>query len=105
MSKRTVVTFFVILLAAFVIAGEAEAQVAGTISGYVRDESGAVIPGADVTATRAATIWLLTRLLTNMPRARNIAPANAKPRYDVTTGQGSMPLVRVHHSQSSSTGR
>jgi hypothetical protein len=28
-----------------------EAQVAGTISGYVRDESGAVIPGADVTAT------------------------------------------------------
>jgi hypothetical protein len=28
-----------------------EAQVAGTISGYVRDESGAVIPGADVKAT------------------------------------------------------
>jgi hypothetical protein len=28
-----------------------EAQVAGTISGYVRDESGAVIPGADVRAT------------------------------------------------------
>ncbi len=28
-----------------------EAQVAGTISGFVRDESGAVIPGADVKAT------------------------------------------------------
>jgi len=28
-----------------------EAQVAGTISGYVRDESGAVIPGAEVRAT------------------------------------------------------
>jgi hypothetical protein len=30
---------------------QTEAQVAGTISGYVRDESGAVIPGADVRAT------------------------------------------------------
>jgi len=28
-----------------------EAQVAGTISGYVRDESGAVVPGVDVKAT------------------------------------------------------
>ena len=30
---------------------DVHAQVAGTISGYVRDESGAVVPGADVRAT------------------------------------------------------
>jgi hypothetical protein len=38
-------------VAALATAFDAEAQVAGTISGYVRDESGAVIPGADVKAT------------------------------------------------------
>jgi hypothetical protein len=50
-NKRTVVTILLIFLAALNMAGEVEAQVAGTISGYVRDESGAVIPGADVSAT------------------------------------------------------
>src|SRR2546428_12472623 len=40
-----------VLLAALDISSEVEAQVAGTISGYIRDESGAVIPGADVRAT------------------------------------------------------
>jgi hypothetical protein len=39
------------LLAVFLAPLTASAQVSGTISGYVRDESGAVIPGADVTAT------------------------------------------------------
>lgn len=38
-------------LVALAIPVDIEAQVAGTISGYVRDESGAVIPGADVRAT------------------------------------------------------
>ena len=33
------------------MANTSEAQVAGTISGYVRDDSGAVVPGADVKAT------------------------------------------------------
>ena len=51
MTRRTVGTIFLTLLAALQLAGNVEAQVAGTISGYVRDESGAVIPGADVTAT------------------------------------------------------
>ena len=41
-----------ILLALFLVALgiplDVHAQVAGTISGYVRDESGAVMPGADV---------------------------------------------------------
>jgi hypothetical protein len=37
--------------AALSISSDVEAQVAGTISGFVRDESGAVIPGADVSAT------------------------------------------------------
>ena len=49
MTKRTAI--FLILVAALGLPMETEAQVAGTISGYVRDESGAVIPGADVKAT------------------------------------------------------
>src|SRR5918995_3258186 len=49
MTKRTAI--LLALFAALAIPGEVEAQVAGTISGYVRDESGAVIPGADVMAT------------------------------------------------------
>ena len=40
-----------VLLAALSISTDVEAQVGGTIGGYVRDESGAVIPGADVRAT------------------------------------------------------
>ena len=51
MTKQTVVHILVVLVAVLAIAHEAAAQVAGTISGYVRDESGAVIPGATVTAT------------------------------------------------------
>jgi hypothetical protein len=39
------------LCAALSVCADAEAQVAGTISGYIRDESGAVLPGADVKAT------------------------------------------------------
>jgi len=38
-------------LAALSLSSGVEAQVAGTISGYVRDESGAVVPGVDVKAT------------------------------------------------------
>ena len=47
---KLIATLFV-FLAALAGPGTADAQVAGTISGYVRDESGAVIPGADVRAT------------------------------------------------------
>jgi hypothetical protein len=39
------------LLGALAMPVKIEAQVAGTISGYVRDDSGAVVPGADVKAT------------------------------------------------------
>ena len=48
MTKRTAI---LLVLFAALTAAEARAQVSGTISGYVRDESGAVIPGADVRAT------------------------------------------------------
>ncbi|MGH9325599.1 MAG: carboxypeptidase regulatory-like domain-containing protein [Terriglobia bacterium] len=41
-------------LAVFVVAGTLQAQVAGTMSGYVKDQSGAVIPEAKVTATLVA---------------------------------------------------
>ena len=48
MSKRAAI--LLVLCSAF-SAIDSDAQVAGTISGYVRDDSGAVIPGADVRAT------------------------------------------------------
>jgi hypothetical protein len=48
-AKRTVIT--AVLSGALSLPLAAEAQVAGTISGYVRDESGAVVPGVDVKAT------------------------------------------------------
>ena len=50
MIKRTA-AFLALFLCALGVPVGIEAQVAGTISGYVRDESGAVIPGADVKAT------------------------------------------------------
>jgi Carboxypeptidase regulatory-like domain/TonB-dependent Receptor Plug Domain len=40
-----------VLFAALHVSMKVEAQVAGTISGYVRDESGAIVPGVDVKAT------------------------------------------------------
>ena len=43
--------FVLMSLAALGMPLDVQAQVAGTISGYVRDESGAVVPGADVKAT------------------------------------------------------
>src|SRR5262245_31952071 len=49
MTERTAI--LLILLAAVGMPIHVEAQVAGTISGFVRDESGAVIPGAVVRAT------------------------------------------------------
>ena len=50
MIKRTAI-LLCLFLVALGIPIDIEAQVAGTISGYVRDESGAVVPGADVRAT------------------------------------------------------
>lgn len=50
MIKRTAFVL-VLCLAALGVPLDVHAQVAGTISGYVRDESGAVVPGADVKAT------------------------------------------------------
>src|SRR5688572_33266245 len=49
MTKQTAI--LVLCLAALGMPVDTTAQVAGTISGFVRDESGAVIPGADVKAT------------------------------------------------------
>jgi hypothetical protein len=50
-TRQRVVAVAINFLAVLTMAVSIEAQVAGTISGYVRDESGAVIPGADVRAT------------------------------------------------------
>jgi hypothetical protein len=48
---RAVFVILSVLFAALSFSIDVDAQVAGTISGYVRDESGAVIPGADLKAT------------------------------------------------------
>lgn len=48
---RRLPLILLIVVGALNIPSEVEAQVTGTISGYVRDESGAVVPGAEVRAT------------------------------------------------------
>ena len=50
MKQRSAI-FLVLFLGVLAVPSDIQAQVAGTISGYVRDESGAVIPGAEVKAT------------------------------------------------------
>src|SRR6185503_4618068 len=40
-----------LVVAVLSLASPVAAQVSGTISGYVRDESGAIVPGAEVRAT------------------------------------------------------
>jgi len=50
MTKRTA-RLLALVVVVLGIPLDLHAQVAGTISGYVRDESGAVVPGADVKAT------------------------------------------------------
>ena len=47
---RTALSFVLVLFAVLAVPVGLYAQVAGTISGYVRDETGAVIPGAEVRA-------------------------------------------------------
>ncbi len=49
MTNRTAI--LLTILGALAVPATIDAQVAGTISGYVRDDSGAVVPGADVKAT------------------------------------------------------
>ena len=51
MIKRTAIQVIVCVCVVFGLASNLSAQVSGTISGYVRDESGAVVPGAEVKAT------------------------------------------------------
>ena len=46
--RNSIRLILLFLCAAVSLSIAAEAQVAGTISGYIRDESDAVIPGADV---------------------------------------------------------
>src|SRR2546425_12408934 len=71
------------LFAALGISIEAEAQVAGTISGYIRDESGAVIPGADVKATMVGQ--QLTRSTVSDETGFYNLPAMPRGNYEITT--------------------
>jgi hypothetical protein len=48
--KRTALALAFVLFGALAVPVTIHAQVAGTISGYVRDETGGVIPGAEVRA-------------------------------------------------------
>ena len=66
--RRTAI-LAVLLSVALAIPGAIEAQVAGAINGYVRDESGAVIPGADVKATMVGQQLTVT----DAPRVGQVA--------------------------------
>ncbi|MBI4442117.1 MAG: TonB-dependent receptor [Acidobacteria bacterium] len=69
------------------------AQSAGTIAGTVSDSTGAVIPGASVTARNVETG--LTRMLTTNERGRYTAPQIPVGTYEVTaTAAGFQTSVR-----------
>src|SRR5215468_9042480 len=53
--KRVYIALFIALLAATVTCGNLWAQATAQISGTVRDQSGAVLPGVEVTATQTDT--------------------------------------------------
>src|SRR5689334_7838791 len=53
--KRVHITLFIALLAMTVTCGSLWAQATAQISGTVRDQSGAVLPGVEVTATQTDT--------------------------------------------------
>jgi hypothetical protein len=53
--KHIRVSFLVVLIMAFGLGGHLWAQATAQISGTVRDQSGAVLPGVEVTATQTET--------------------------------------------------
>ena len=53
--KNVLIALFVIFMASAVMCVEVSAQATAQISGSVRDQSGAVLPGVEVTATQTDT--------------------------------------------------
>ncbi len=91
-SNRAVI--FSMLLLAFLTAPVANAQVGGTISGTVKDQSGGVIPGVSVTATNAVNGTRFDTV-TNAQGAFSFLKLPVG-RYDLTfTIEGFKPLNRT----------
>ena len=95
MRKST--THTLLMLAAFLPATPLFAQIGGTgwIQGVVSDPSGAVIPGASVTATNAATQVRSTRQTTEAG-LYNISPLEAG-EYSVTVTAGGFRTAVQEH--------
>src|SRR5204862_6628230 len=53
--KRVVTVVFTVLLLSFLVCTSVWAQATAQISGTVKDQSGAVLPGAEITATQTET--------------------------------------------------
>src|SRR5688572_16943844 len=53
--KRILIAVFVGLLGSAIICGDVWAQASAQISGTVRDQSGAVLPGVEITTTQTDT--------------------------------------------------
>src|SRR5438309_515081 len=53
--RRTLVALFVALLGLLMTSGNAWAQATAQISGSIQDQSGAALPGAEITATQTDT--------------------------------------------------
>src|SRR5258706_15140674 len=53
--KRVVTVVFTVLLLSFLVCTSVWAQATAQISGTVRDQSGAVLPGVEITATQTET--------------------------------------------------
>ena len=75
--------FRVVAVAGLLLAPALYAQVAGSISGYVRDPTGAAVPGATITIV--STEQTLTRTTVSDPTGFYNLLAVPSGRYDVTT--------------------
>ena len=97
--KRTAI--LLVALAALSSPIDVDAQVAGTISGYIRDESGAVVPGVDVKATmigqqlNRSTVSEAPSTSTNTPPASlPTSPASpSRPARACTNGRKPTPCT------------
>jgi len=70
--RRTLISLFVTLLAFFLGCAGLWAQATAQISGTVRDQSGAVLPGVEVTATQADTGMQGILCLYSFPASRKL---------------------------------
>src|SRR5260370_14472205 len=95
--RKTLLRLFSVFAAVLLVAGTLSAQIAGSgsIQGTISDQSGAVIPGATIVATNAATS-IRTERQTTAAGLYVLSPLPAG-EYSVTvTASGFQTLTKEH---------